>query len=510
MRVPVRLVPGRVRGHPQRDVLAAQVGRGGPRALALELITRDAVGHIDAPADVRVVGSPVRGLLPGARRPVVDAVGTGVDIEAHDIADQGGARRARIRAHVAPPHDLAARARQELREPGHIGVSVDLVGRIGACGVLEVDDVLDRLDPSRVVDQGLHGLGIEQPRRAVGVLGVGHGPVFKEVEAEAAPRVLERVDDAIGVEAGQRVLLAGEELGLLVDLLPRGGRCPLTGMAFGRPCVLEHLVRVVVGPIGEGMGVPVDGDPVRVAIPGADGLLEIVHVVVHVDLGGHPVGHRVEQPLAGRVALERGAHGEDVEGHRAGRDRLLQERVVVGLRQVDPTDIRARVLLPGGQEAAEQVVVETLVVESHERERDAGALAWLDVGLGGLQGQGTDLLPVGIRGAPGPRRVSRATLRGARQPGHPAPRRAGNRPSAQPPHRPPRDRAARRDGLGAPAWCARRTGTSSTLLLGSRACVDRQAQAGRDAGQHRRDRSRLSRDRFPRLACCASVARPGP
>ena len=77
---------------------------------------------------------------------------------------------------------------------------------------------------------------------------------------------------------------------------------------------------------------------------------------------------------------------------------LLQARVVVGLRQVDPVDLGAGIGLPRLQEAAEQEVVQVLVVEPHEGQLDAGELALGDVGLGGAEAQLADLLPVGIGG----------------------------------------------------------------------------------------------------------------
>ncbi len=146
------------------------------------------------------------------------------------------------------------------------------------------------------------------------------------------------------------------------------------------------------------MAVAVDGDAVGLAVPGADRRLQVVHVVVDVDLLLHPVGHLVEEALAGGVALERRAHLDDVEIDGAGRDRLLEAGIVVGLGEVDPVDLGAGIGLPRLQEAAEQEVVEVLVVEPHEGELDAGELALGDVGLGRAEAQLADLLPVGIGG----------------------------------------------------------------------------------------------------------------
>ena len=83
------------------------------------------------------------------------------------------------------------------------------------------------------------------------------------------------------------------------------------------------------------------------------------------------------EALAADVALERRAHLDDVEVDGAGGDRLLQAGVVVGLGEVDPVDLGAGVGLPRLQEAAEQEVVQVLVVEPHEGQLDAGELALL-------------------------------------------------------------------------------------------------------------------------------------
>ena len=117
------------------------------------------------------------------------------------------------------------------------------------------------------------------------------------------------------------------------------------------------------------------------------GGLQVVDIVVHIDLRLDPVGHLRGQALAADVALERRAHLDDVEVDGAGGDRLLQAGVVVGLREVDPVDLGAGIGLPRLQEAAEQEVVQVLVVEAHEGELDAGELAFLDVGLGRRRGR---------------------------------------------------------------------------------------------------------------------------
>ena len=132
------------------------------------------------------------------------------------------------------------------------------------------------------------------------------------------------------------------------------------------------------------------------AVPGADRRLQIVDVVIEIDLRLDPVGHLRKQVLDAHVALERRAHFNDVEIDGAGRDRLLQTRVVVGLGKIDPFDIRAGVGLPRLEEAAEQEIVQVLVVEPHEGEVDPLEFAGLNVRLGRSETKFADLLPVGV------------------------------------------------------------------------------------------------------------------
>src|SRR5581483_11283662 len=80
-------------------------------------------------------------------------------------------------------------------------------------------------------------------------------------------------------------------------------------------------------------------------------------------------------------------------------DRLLKARVVVGLCQVDPADLRAGIRLPRLEEAAEEEIVQVLIVEAHEGKLDAGELAFLDALLGRTEAQLADLLPVSIGGS---------------------------------------------------------------------------------------------------------------
>ena len=144
------------------------------------------------------------------------------------------------------------------------------------------------------------------------------------------------------------------------------------------------------------MAVAIDRQAIGLAAPGADRRLQVADIVVHLDLLGDPVRHFRCQALAADVALERGAHFDDVEVNSSGRHRLLQAGVVVGLREIDPGDLGAGVFLPRLQQAAEQHVVHILVVEAHEAQLDAGKLAFLDACLGRVEAERPDLLPVSV------------------------------------------------------------------------------------------------------------------
>ena len=87
----------------------------------------------------------------------------------------------------------------------------------------------------------------------------------------------------------------------------------------------------------------------------------------------------------------------NVEVDGSGGDRLLQAGIVIRLCQVDPVDLGTGVGLPGLQEATEQHIVQVLVVEAHECEFDTGELTLLDVGLGCVEAEFTDLLEVSVR-----------------------------------------------------------------------------------------------------------------
>ena len=221
------------------------------------------------------------------------------------------------------------------------------------------------------------------------MLGIGGGAVFKEVEAEATP-ALERIKIAVCSTACQRIDLADKRLCRGIDLLPALGHLGPANGTFPE----------IVGTVRKGVAIAVDIDAVGLAVPGSDRRLEIAHKVFGIDLRLHPVGHLIEHALGGCIAFEGGAHFDDVKVNGAGRDRLLQARVVVGLGQVDPVDLGAGIGLPRLEEATEQEVVQVLVVQAQESQFHAREFAFGDIRLGGAQGQLADLLPIGIGGGP--------------------------------------------------------------------------------------------------------------
>ena len=183
-----------------------------------------------------------------------------------------------------------------------------------------------------------------------------------------------------------------------VDLFPGGGLLPRRGVARRRPGFGEFRVLVVILAIGEGVAVAVDRHAVGLAIPGADGRFQVVHVIVHIDHVLDPVGHLAGHASAQNVAFERRAHLDDVEIDGTGCNRLLQTRVVIGLRQVDPVDLGAGIGLPGFQETTEQEVVQVLVVQTHEGQFDTLKLAFRDDLLDRPKAQFADFLPIRIGG----------------------------------------------------------------------------------------------------------------
>ncbi len=110
------------------------------------------------------------------------------------------------------------------------------------------------------------------------------------------------------------------------------------------------------------MAVAVDGDAIVLARPGPDGRLEIAHKVIGLDQPGTQSGISSKRPRPA-VSPSKGAPISTMSKiHSARRDRLLQARVIVGLRQVDPVDLGAGIGLPRLEEATEQEVVQVLVV----------------------------------------------------------------------------------------------------------------------------------------------------
>src|SRR5207302_4402640 len=187
-----------------------------------------------------------------------------------------------------------------------------------------------------------------------------------------------------------------EELGHGLDLLPSLRHAPFALVARVFPGLGQIGVGEIVGPVIEVVAVAVDSDAIGLAVPGSDWRLQVVDIVVDYDLLLDPLRHLRRQALAAYVAFERRAHFEDVEVDRASRDRLLQSRVVLGLRKVDPGNFRARIGFPRFEETAEEQVMQILVVEPHEGEFDALEFALLHVRLGRTKAKLADLLPVGV------------------------------------------------------------------------------------------------------------------
>ena len=106
------------------------------------------------------------------------------------------------------------------------------------------------------------------------MLGVGRGAAAEEIEAEPAP-ALRRIEIAVGILAAD--LLALEELGDGLDLLPGLRHAPVALAAFGLPGLGEIGIGEIVGAVVEVVAVAVDRDAVGLAAPGADRRLQVVH-----------------------------------------------------------------------------------------------------------------------------------------------------------------------------------------------------------------------------------------
>ena len=167
-------------------------------------------------------------------------------------------------------------------------------------------------------------------------------------------------------------------------------------MSFSGPGLGKARIREIVQTIVKVVTIPVDRNPVGLTRPCADRGFQIVHIIVHIDDGLHPVGHFGRQTATGDIAFKRRPHFDNVEIHCLGGDRLLQTRVIVGLSQIDPFDLGAGIFLPRLQETAEQEVVKVLVVQAHEGQLDPGKFAFLNNFLGRPQRHFADLLPIGI------------------------------------------------------------------------------------------------------------------
>ena len=144
------------------------------------------------------------------------------------------------------------------------------------------------------------------------------------------------------------------------------------------------------------MAVAVNRDAVGLAVPRADWRLEVIRIILNIDLLLDPIWHDRGKALAADIAFEWCAHFKNVEIDGLGGNRLLEASVVIGLCKIDPVDLSACIGFPRLQEAAEQHVVQVLVVQAHEVELDALEFTRLHIGLGGFQAHFAHLLPFSI------------------------------------------------------------------------------------------------------------------
>ena len=366
---------------------------GAPCGLVLAFVAGHPRHHVNAPAEIGAVRSLVRTaceFFPPACFGIVDVVRPGQDVERDNVADDGGVARLRHLADISPPGDHRADAGQKLLKAGGVWIGIELIGRLGR---QRVDDVLNSANPGRIADARLHGVDIEQPGLVVRMFRVSRGAAAKEVEAKPTPGLR-------SIEVAERILalefLALKELGHGLNLLPRLRHTPFTLVAGVLPGLGQPGVGEIVGPVIKVVAVAIDGDSICLAIPGTDRRLQVVHIIVDIDLLLDPVRHLRRQAFAAYIALKRGPHFQDVEVDRTGRNGLLQSRIVVGLSEVDPRNLCTGIGLPRFQEAAEQQVVQILVVESHEGEFDALEFALPNVRLGRAEAKLADFLPIGV------------------------------------------------------------------------------------------------------------------
>ena len=225
-------------------------------------------------------------------------------------------------------------------EGGRAWVGVELIGRLRWQAI---DHVLNRANPTRIIDEWLHVLWVEQPSLVVRVLHIGRCTILKEVEAETAP-ALGRIEIANGVLALDLFTL--QELRDFVHLLPGLWHSPFTLMTFGLPSLGQFSVREIVGAIVEVMAIAVNRNAVGLAIPRADRRLEVIGIIFNIDLLLDPIRHDRGKALAAHIAFERCAHFKNVEIDGLGGNRLLEPRVIIGLRKVDPVDLSACIGFP--------------------------------------------------------------------------------------------------------------------------------------------------------------------
>ena len=151
------------------------------------------------------------------------------------------------------------------------GIGVDLVRRLGR---QSVDDVLDRAHPGWIVDAAAScsRRTSSSSRRDIWRRPSRGSP---EIELEPAPR-LRLVEEAVDLLAVD--LLALEELGDLLDLLPGLRRAPVLkpALSFQSAHCLARSGRRRRRCVVHRVAVAVDGDAMDLAVPRADRRLQIV------------------------------------------------------------------------------------------------------------------------------------------------------------------------------------------------------------------------------------------
>src|SRR5229473_4388138 len=90
---PVNLEAGRIHYGPEREILAADMRGRTPRRLVLAFVAGDSCHDVNAPTEIGTIGCMVRTaceLFPFACLGIVDVVRSGQDVDAYEVADDGG------------------------------------------------------------------------------------------------------------------------------------------------------------------------------------------------------------------------------------------------------------------------------------------------------------------------------------------------------------------------------------------------------------------------------------